>query len=189
MSDRHVRGPTRARKHARLETRHGGPGESGRGYERIRTQERVESDPRDTAVDVEMLHHRLLAVAWDIDDCLPAADASGLIDPALLDGLDVHHDASDDIPDSDAERGVEWDSREAVLNVIDHGRHSGLTNTAKRAYAEDAKRVRDGDVTLPTGGGCVECGEEAAARVAGERYCLDHATAVARGTDEAVEVL
>lgn len=185
MTDRHVRGPSRARKHARLETRPtDGQYDSAGGYERIRSCERVESDPRDGTVDVYLAHHRALAIAWDIDACLPSADFEGVVDLSILDGMDVHHNT----PEAEQDRGVGWDNREAALEVIDHGEHAGLTNAERRAYAEDGKKLRDGDETLPSDDGCAECGADSAARVAGERYCLDHATSAAKRTGETVEI-
>jgi hypothetical protein len=186
MADRHVRGPSRARKHAVVATRPTNhPHDSAGGYERVRTTERVESDARKGPVDVYLAHHRALAIAWDVGACLPSADFEGVVDLSILDGLDVHHDA----PEADAERGVEWDNREACLSVIDHDDHAALTNAERRAYAEDAKRLRDSETTPTAKAGCVECGDDPAARVAGERYCLDHATAAARESDETVEVI
>lgn len=181
----YVRGPSYARKHARLETRMGTPSQSGRGYERIRTTEHVDSDPRDGAVDVEFSHHRLLALAWDVGECLPDADYEGLVDPAILDGWDVHHDA----PEADAERGVEWDNRECVLALETHADHAGLTNAERRAYAADGQRLRDGETTLPEAG-CPECGDtdvETPATVGDTSgLCIECATTIAERTDETV---
>ena len=177
MSDRHVRGPSRAHKHARLETRdRDGPRDSGGGYERIRSCERVESDPRDHAIDVYAAHHRLLAVAWGVErrgDGLPCVpeDFEGVVDMGELVGDDVHHDA----PEADGERGIPWDNRECVLAVEDHGDHAGLTNSERRAYARDEQKLRDGDETLP-GGGCDACdAEETKATFEGvdAEYCLE----------------
>lgn len=185
MTDRHVRGPSRARKHARLETRdRDGPRDSGGGYERIRSCERVESDPRDHAIDVYAAHHRLLAVAWNVSrkesglSVLPEG-YEGVVDMGELVGDDVHHDA----PEADAERGIPWDNRECVLTVEDHGRHAGLTNTERRAYARDAQKLRDGDETLP-GGGCDGCDAEetkATFENTDAEYCLNCAREQANG--------
>lgn len=191
MADRHVRGPSRARKHARLETRdRAGPKDSGGGYERIRSTERVESDPRDYAIDVYAAHHRLLAVAWNRPfaasgiPCLPEG-YEGVVDMGRLNGYDVHHDA----PEADGERGIPWDNRECVLVVEDHGEHAGLTNTERRAYARDAQKLRDGDETLPDAG-CDGCdSDDVAATFPGEtgEYCLECATERADG--RTVEIL
>lgn len=170
---RHVRGESRARKHARLATKptyvkrehRNANGElrarnnTGGGYEHVRSCERVEDDPRDHAIDVYASHHRLLAVAWNVarrgtgESVLPEG-YEGLVDMGELVGDDVHHNA----PEADDERGIPWDNREDVLVVEDHGAHSGLTNAEREAYAADAKRVRDGEVSLdPT---CAECGAD-----------------------------
>ena len=184
MADRHVRGPSRARKHARLETRPtAGPRDSAGGYERVRSTERVESDPRNHAIDVYAAHHRLLAVAWNVDraDGTPTLPEGyeGVVDMDAIAGDDVHHDA----PEADAERGVPWDNREACLVVEDHGRHAGLTNAERRAYARDEQKLRDGDETLSPDG-CVTCdAEETAATFDDEdaEYCLECATEQADG--------
>lgn len=193
----HVRGPSRARKHARLETKMGAirreyrdadgrpqaTHDSGGGYERIRTSERVASDPRERAVDVQFYHHRLLAIAWNIDyedtgESILPEGYEGLVDPAILEGDDVHHRA----PEAAFERSIPWDNREACLVAIDHATHAGLTNAEERAYAEDAKRVRDGQVTLEAG--CDGCGAEDPEWTIAEsdaEYCLDCATEHADG--------
>ena len=186
MSDRHVRGPSHARKHARVRTKATtGPRDTGGGYERVRTTEHDPRHPSDGTTVVAYAHHRLLALAWDIDDCLPSAGYEGVVDLSALEGMDVHHDC----PEADAGRGVEWDNREACLNVETHAAHSSITNAEKRAYAEDAKRLRDGDETLDTGPSCSECHGEVDARVAGEPYCLEHASERAKATGETVEIL
>jgi hypothetical protein len=185
MADRHVRGPSRARKHARLETRPtSGPTDSAGGYERIRSTERRDDDPRDHAVDVYAAHHRLLAVAWNVARAETGAPIlpdgyEGVVDMGALVGDDVHHDA----PEADAERGIPWDNREACLVVEDHGAHAGLTNAERRAYARDGQRLRDGDATLATGG-CATCdAEETAATFDGDdrEYCIDCASEQADG--------
>ena len=185
MADRHVRGPSRARKHARLETRPtGGPSDSAGGYERVRSTERVESDARDGAIDVYAAHHRLLAIAWNLErrgtgePILPEG-YEGVVDMDVIAGDDVHHDA----PEADAERGVPWDNREACLVVEDHGAHAGLTNAERRAYARDGQKLRDGVETLETGG-CATCdAEETKATFDGDDadYCLECATEQADG--------
>jgi len=191
MSDRYVRGASSARSHARLETKPTcGPSDTGGGYEHVRTREYDDSDPREGRIDVYVSHHRLLAVAWNVThsvDGEPLFDdeLTGVVDMTALDGIDIHHNA----PEADADRGVPWDNREATLSWVGHAEHSGLTNAAKRAYAEDAKRVRDGEVSLESAATCAECDAEIAAAVAGERYCLDHATAAAKRTGETVKVL
>jgi hypothetical protein len=204
---RYLRGPSGARRHARVDTkptyvkretrdadgRIQAVTDTGGGYERIRSNERDPRAPSDGAGDVYVSHHRLLAVAWaiafhpdaDADGRIIDPDHEGVVDMAALDGIDIHHDA----PELGGERGVEWDNREACLYAIEHGAHSGLTNAEKRAYAEDAKRLRDGDERLPTSDGCAGCGAEPDATVAGDRYCLECATDAASGTDETIEVL
>lgn len=191
MPDRYMRGASSARRHARVETKPTcGPSDTGGGYEHVRSREYDATDPRDGRVDTYVSHHRLLAVAWNVHhatDGEPLFDdpAEGVVNMCALDGIDIHHSA----PEADGDRGLPWDNRESVLSWVGHAEHSGLTNAAKRAYAEDAKRVRDGEVSLSDAATCAECDAEIAAAVAGERYCLDHATAAAKRTGETVEVL
>ena len=203
MPDRHVRGPSRARKHARLETKptptrrdyRDSDGtlhatvDSGGGYERIRTTEHDPRNASDGTTSVQFSHHRLLAIAWNVDRAtgvpiLPPG-TEGVVDPAVLVGDDVHHNA----PEVDGERAIPWDNREACLTVEDHGEHAGITNAERRAYARDGQKLRDGTETLPSAG-CDACdADETKATFAGTdaEYCLECATAKADG--RTVEIL
>jgi len=194
----YLRGESRARRHARLETkptyvekttwRDGRPRavvNTGGGYEHFRSTEAGEQ--------VYASHHRLLALAWNVHNAetgaplLDADNREGVIDTSALAGVDVHH-AAPEADDPDATFG--WDNREACLSWVDHGRHSALSDAQKRAYAEDAKRVRDGDVTpdrdVCAGDGCEA---EPAAAVGGTRYCIACATEQGRESDEQIQVL
>lgn len=81
-------------------------------------------------------------VAWWDDEDATAEDVL----PHLT-GRDVHH-----------ESGVEWDNREDNLVLMDHGRHSEITQAQIRAWGEDAKRqaTADGGET-PAEDSCAEC--------------------------------
>jgi len=125
----YVRGPSRARKHPRLETkpttqytdrRH----DTGGGYERVRSTERRAHTPGDRREDVYVPVHRLCAVAWCYG---PDWSVEEIL--ADLAGSDVHHTS-----------GVEWDNREDCLTVMAHDRHASLTNSDRRAIAESSKR-------------------------------------------------
>lgn len=145
--------------HPRVETK---PGyDTGRGYERVRSYERRPHTPTRGKEDVYAAIHRLCAVAW----CFPDGATAEDIDMA---GKDVHHPPpGESHPDDDpAGIGVEWlnvhDSPnlpDASLEVLDHGRHSEVTQQDKRAWGEDAKRsVERADEPDR----CPDCGEEPA---------------------------
>lgn len=172
----YVRGPSRYRKLARLETKPTtGPRDTSGGYERIRSSEHRPTHPSENAVDVYAAVHQLLAVAWnrprlETGEPILPDDYSGVVDMGVLAGDDVHHEA----PELSERRGVEWDNREECLYVESHERHASLTNAERRAYGEDAKQQAFDDTTTE-GQGCAGCGgEDVAATFDGtsEEYCL-----------------
>lgn len=113
--------------------------DTGAGYERVRSWEADPTKPGDRKRDVYCYVHRLCAVAW-----LLPADAP----LAAMDGVDVHH-----------ENGVKWDNREGNLSLVEHGRHSEVTNAELRAWGEDAKRNAERE-PKPTDSSCDRCGRE-----------------------------
>ena len=171
----YVRGPTYARRRTpRFEFKPSATGYTGGGYARIRSTERREHTPGDGAEDVFVSVHRLCAVAWKYPDSWSVGEI--LND---MDGKDVHH-----------QLGMPSANLESELEVIEHGRHSGVTNTQIRAWAEDAKRAAE------SGGWeddeCPECGAEVdgdGATVGTESgLCIECATEKASGRDVAIEL-
>jgi hypothetical protein len=146
---------------------------TGGGYELWRSKEEQPGYPDGKKYDVYVSVHRLLAVVA----CYPDDyDIEVILDD--LGEKDVHH-----------ESGIPWDNRPDGITVMEHGRHASLTNSEKRAYAEDAKRLRDGQATIDDSGGCSECGGDAEARINGSEYCLECATDAAAERDVTVEVI
>lgn len=133
----------------RVDTKPPNPGDTGSGYERVRSYEWRPHTSRRSKEDVYAYHHRLLAVAW----LLPDDEHNGFL--GLLDGMDVHHNA----PEVDADVGIPWDNREDALEMIDHGDHSSLTNAERRAYAEEDKQ-RANTPDEPSTPTCGRCGDE-----------------------------
>lgn len=118
-------------------------GYTGGGYELWRSVERRPETPTRGKEDVYVAVHRLTAVAACYPDDMPLPD--------VLDDLrekDVHH-----------ESGVPWDNRPSNLSVVTHGRHSEITNTKRRAWAEDAKRDAEETPPDPDADECDGCGE------------------------------
>jgi len=146
---------------------------TGGGYELWRSNEERAGYPDGKKYDVYVSVHRLLAVVACYSEHWSVAE----INADMVD-KDVHH-----------ESGVPWDNRPDEITVMEHGRHASLTNSEKRAYAEDAKRLRDGQETIDDSGGCSECGSGAEARIDNTDYCLSCATDAAAGRDVTVEVL
>lgn len=164
--------------HARVETKPSGWSAGRRdtsgGYERIRSWEHDPTQPGEGKRDVYAYVHRLCAVAW----CYPADTPVGEILHDLH-GKDVHH-----------ESGVEWDNREGNLEVMDHGRHSEVTQAQMRAWSADAKRSIEDDAADPEDA-CAECGATDATFARSESFdglrCLE--CAMAHPTDEPLEVV
>jgi hypothetical protein len=154
-------------------TKPGVAGCTGGGYELWRSKEERAGYPDGKKYDCYVAVHRLLAVVACYPDDWSVAEIN-----ADMVGKDVHH-----------ESGVPWDNRPDELTVMEHGRHASLTNSEKRAFAEDAKRLRDGQATIDDSGGCSECAADAEARIEGTEYCLECATDAAAGRDVTVEVL
>ena len=195
---KYLRGPGCEGRHPRLETK---PtyvereifknGErtaivnTGGGYEHFRT-----------TVDGEQVyasHHRLLSIAWNIPHAthgsplLEEGNREGVIDTSEMADLDVHH-AAPELPEEESNLTLGWDNREDCLTYVEHGIHSGMTQANKRAYAEDAKRLRDGQETLEDEPTCDRCGDPVKATVGETDYCIEHAKKRAKQTGETVEI-
>lgn len=168
----YVLGPATYRKYCRLETKPGS-GRGGGGYERFRSYEDLETQPGGKR-DVYVYHHRLLALLHpDVDD-LPIGEAL-----EYLEGRDVHH-----------ENGVKWDNRLENFELLEHARHSSITQRElqqiAKARAADAKRARAEETEDRLGADvCPGCGTETDTLATspgfeGER-CLDCAMSEADG--------
>jgi len=114
----------RQQPYATLETKPSVHGYTGGGYEHWRSYEHRPHTPGDGKEHVYASHHRLLAVLacypldWPIENVLDDIREK-----------DVHHQS-----------GVPWDNRPENLDVVAHGRHAEITQTQRRASAEDTKR-------------------------------------------------
>jgi hypothetical protein len=179
----HVRGPTYARRDTpRFEYKPSATGYTGGGYPRVRSCERRDHTPGDGTDDVFVSIHRLAAVAWHLPDGTLGRDVF-LSD---LDGFDVHHTQ----PDAD-KRGMPAANGEAWTELVSHGRHSEITQTQRRAWAEDKKEQVTGQQTLSEPETCERCGKaDAEASVAGEdrELCIPCASAVAEASGATVEL-
>lgn len=161
--------------------------DSGGGYERWRSYEYRPHTLGGRKEDVYAPHHRLLAVVA----CYPLEmPLSEILDD--LHGKDVHHTM-----------GVEWlnfgespNFDEPGLEVIDHGRHSEITQQQRLTWAKDKKDRVEAVESEPLGGRreCVGCGigddEAGMARVEGVEgvRCLSCAREVG-GDGRSIEVL
>lgn len=157
--------------------------DTGGGYERWRSYESRPETAGDRKEDVYVAHHRLLAVVA----CYPDDMAVGEILDHLAD-KDVHHTA----PEVERDVGVPWDNRPGAIQVVEHGRHSEITQREMRAFAEAAKEQAHAPPPSAADDECGRCGDAAdvlAESAAWEgRRCLDCATATADGaTIEVVE--
>ena len=184
-SPRYVVGSTYARKQrAKYETKDGYG--SGAGYCRWRSTEWRPETARRSKEDVYVPVHRLAAVAWCYPDDM---DVSEIL--RHMDGRDVHHTTGEKW----ANIGDSPNFDEPGLQVCDHGRHSSITQTQMRAWAEDAKRAAAGQIVAADGHGdadtCFKCGEEhgmlCTTDSLDDNYCLKCIRDVANG--EAIEVL
>lgn len=141
-----------------------------------------EPDPS-KKTDLYAPHHRLLAVVA----CYPVEMPLGEVLDDLR-GKDVHHNA----PEVDVDAGVEWDNRHECLEVMDHGRHSEVTQRQMISWAKDRKQRVEEQESMPVDdpGECGACGGEAAATVEGVDgvWCLECAAERA-GDGRTVEVL
>lgn len=110
--------------YATLETKPSVAEYTGGGYEHWRSYEFRPGTPTRGKEDVYVSVHRLLAVVA----CYPSKQP---IEAVLADlrEKDIHHCS-----------GVPWDNRPENLEAVPHGRHAEITQTQRRAWAEDAKR-------------------------------------------------
>lgn len=169
LSDRRKRIPT-------FEFKASSTNYTGGGYARVRTEEDRPDKPGDGLSTAYVSIHRLAAVVWCYDADRPLDE----IQEDMI-GKDVHHVLG--MPSANGEEFVE---------VVDHGGHSGITNTQKRAWAEDAKRARDGEWEPDDDGTCDECHDrdaEATFDAVDEVYCIECASERARATDETIQIL
>lgn len=167
----HVRGPSYARTDAAsFEFKPSATGYTGGGYARWRSRERRAHTPGAGTDDVFVSVHRLAAVVWCYDSDEPLADVL-----ADLADKDVHH-----------RLGFPSANGEAFIEVRDHGGHSSITQTQKRAFAESAKRDAEREATRRA---CEACGatEGTFARVDGATFCLECASD--RPTSGQIEIL
>lgn len=153
------------RETAKFYTKPVSPGHTGGGYELWRSTEHRAATAGAGKEDVYVAHHRLLALVACYPIEMPIED---VLDD--LRGKDVHHTS-----------GVPWDNRPGNLKVVAHGRHSEITNSQIRAWAEDAKREAEADADQPldstTGEECDRCGEPDVALATSDsfdgRWCPD----------------
>lgn len=157
--------------HATLETKPSVHGYTGGGYEHWRSYEVRPETPTRGKEDVYVSVHRLTAVVA----CYPTEQPI----EAILDdlrGMDVHHRS-----------GVPWDNRPGNLEAVPHGRHSEITQTQRRAWAEDAKREVEERERQPLDADeCARCGavETTLAECdawPGEQRCIECARKTANG--------
>ena len=157
--------------HATLETKPSVHGYTGGGYEHWRSYEFRPETPTRGKEDVYVSVHRLTAVVASYPADQPIE--------AVLDDLrekDVHHRS-----------GVPWDNRPENLEAVPHGRHSEITQTQRRAWAEDAKREVEEKERQPVAADeCAYCGEVADVLAEcdawpGEERCLGCAKDTANG--------
>jgi len=147
--DEYVRGPATYRKPPAFEFKAadaGGAGGRGGGYARVRSWE-VDPDSRSGRKQMTPVAiHRLAAVAWCFPDDMTAAD---ILASETLVGADVHH-----------ELGMPAANIESELSIREHGNHSSITQTEKRAWAADTKRTLSSSDEF--GPRCGRCGEDLA---------------------------
>lgn len=178
----YVRGPTYARRERpRFEFKPSATGYTGGGYARVRSTEYRDHTPGDGTDDVFVSIHRLAAVAWHLPDGTLGAD----VRLADLAGMDAHHTQ----PDSDA-RGMPAANGEDWTELVSHNPHSEITQSKRRAWAEDEKR-RQTTVDEATPEVCEKCNDaEAEASVVGDgrELCLGCATRLADATGATVEL-
>lgn len=122
-----------------------GTRDTGGGYEHWRSYEHDPTKPGTGKTDVYASHHRLLAVVACYPDDVPVGDI--LED---LHGKDVHHTTG--VPWANFGASPNFD--EPGLEVLDHGDHSSITNTQRRAWAEDARRTVESEPDPDTCPGC-----------------------------------
>lgn len=176
---RYVRGETYARRERpRFEFKPTATGYTGGGYPRVRSTERREHTPGDGTDDVFVSIHRLAAVAWHLPDGTLGED----VRLSALDGVDVHHTTPDGGPGMPSANGEAW------TTVVDHGRHSEITQSQMRAWGEDSKQqATDDDVAVDR---CPECGDESDGAAVGGRegLCLGCAKQIGKQSGETIQL-
>jgi len=138
---------------ASFEFKAASPDSTGGGYPRWRSYERRPHTARRGKEDVYVPVHRLAAVAWLFPDDWTAEQ---ILDSGHLVGADVHH-----------ELGLPAANLEDHLALLDHGRHSEVTQAQMRAWAADAQAAahggRDGEGDTSRSDKnrvCGDCGDE-----------------------------
>lgn len=127
---------------------------TGGGYEHWRSHEFRPETPGTRKEDVYVSHHRLLAVVACYDVEIPLRD--------VLDDLaekDVHHTTG--VPWANFGDSPNFD--EPGIEVVDHGRHSEITQTQRRAWAADKKQEVESAEQQPLAADdstCDRCGDE-----------------------------
>ena len=133
------------RSHATFEFKQADPDRTGGGYPRWRSYELRPETPGRQKEDVYVSVHRLCAVAWLFEDGRTAED---ILRSGDLIGADVHHEL--EMPSANLE---------SELSLRGHGTHSEITQTKRRAWAEDAKRDIEERESRPIGADeCARCG-------------------------------
>jgi len=165
--------------YARYETK--GGHDSGAGYMRWRSEERIPTTNGTRRKSVAVYEHRLLATILPEFEDKPLSQVF-----EELDGSDVHHVS-----------GVKWLNcinsewmeaafgHEHGIEVLDHAEHAAMSapsRTELRAYAEDTKREQE---RPDADDRCADCGEDADTLATFDgtdaRYCLGCAKQSADG--------
>lgn len=167
------------RDHAAFEFKQAAPDNTGGGYPRWRSYEFRSETPGTEKEDVYVAVHRLCAVAWMFPDEWTAED---VLRSGQLLGADVHH-----------ELGMPAANLEGELSLRDHGEHSEITQTQRRAWAEDQKQAVEERERQPLGqtaedGICARCGDPADPLAecdawSGESRCLRCAKETSNGQE------
>lgn len=166
--------PVNARDCARFEFKASSPNQTGGGYARWRSTERLEDTPGRSAERYVAVHRLLAVVAcYDLDRPIEEVLAD-------LRRKDVHHKLG--MPSANIPEEIE---------LLTHSEHASISSEERRAWAEDEKRNRDRE--LPADDGvCENCGVErpplATSPAFDGRWCLPCATEAAAETDHAINL-